>query len=60
MRRYMHRLRVTAPDGKGVKPTCATRDDINRLTVLVTDFADLQTFIPNQSGLLMGELMRPA
>jgi hypothetical protein len=25
---------------------------------LVTDFADLQTFLPNQSGLLMGELMR--
>lgn len=46
------------PDGKGTRPTCATRDDINRLTVLVTDFADLQTFIPNQSGLLMGELMR--
>lgn len=38
--------------------TCANRDDINRQTVLVTDFADLQTFIPNQSGLLMGELMR--
>lgn len=39
-------------------PACAPRDDANRLTVLVTDFADLQTFIPNQPGLLMGELMR--
>lgn len=47
-----------APDDKGVKPICTNRDEISRLTVLVTDFADLQTFIPNQSGLLMGELMR--
>jgi hypothetical protein len=49
---------ASAPDGKGTIPTCTNRDGINRLTVLVTDFADLQTFIPNQSGLLMGELMR--
>lgn len=27
-------------------------------TVLVTDFVDLQSFIPHQQGLLMGELMR--
>ena len=27
-------------------------------TVMVTDFADIQSFLPNQSGLLMGELMR--
>jgi hypothetical protein len=26
--------------------------------VLVTDFADIQSFQPNQAGLLMGELMR--
>lgn len=39
-------------------PACTTRDETSRLTVLVTDFADLQTFVPNQSGLLMGELMR--
>lgn len=37
---------------------CANSDEINRQTVLVTDFADIQTFIPNQPGLLMGELMR--
>ncbi|MDD2734400.1 MAG: FlgO family outer membrane protein [Desulfuromonadaceae bacterium] len=37
---------------------CANRDELDRATVLVTDFADLQTFLPNQSGLLMGELMR--
>jgi hypothetical protein len=41
----------------GAKPAPIIPDE-NRLTVLVTDFADLQTFIPNQSGLLMGELMR--
>ena len=45
-------------DNKGGVSACTNRDDINRLTVLVTDFADLQTFVPNQSGLLMGELMR--
>lgn len=45
-------------DGKEPVSACPNRDDINRLTVLVTDFADLQTFVPNQSGLLMGELMR--
>ena len=38
--------------------SCTNRNDIDRQTVLVTDFADIQTFIPNQSGLLMGELMR--
>jgi hypothetical protein len=46
------------PDGKGATFSCATRDQTNRLTVLVTDFADIQTYVPNQSGLLMGELMR--
>ncbi len=39
-------------------PACAGSDELSRSTVLVTDFADLQTFLPNQSGLLMGELMR--
>jgi hypothetical protein len=33
-------------------------DEINRQTVLVTDFVDLQSFVPNLQGLLMGELMR--
>ncbi len=46
------------PDGKRTVQAYTNRDEINRLTVLVTDFADIQTFIPNQSGLLMGELMR--
>lgn len=41
----------------GIK-VCANRDEINRQTVVVTDFADIQTFVPNQPGLLMGELMR--
>jgi|GEM_PF-666603 len=45
-------------DGKAAIPASAPSDEANRLTVLVTDFADLQTFIPNQPGLLMGELMR--
>ncbi|WP_243369735.1 FlgO family outer membrane protein [Geotalea sp. SG265] len=38
--------------------TCLNRADAGRTTVLVTDFADIQTFLPSQSGLLMGELMR--
>ncbi len=46
------------PDGKVAVKTCTDHADSNHQTVLVTDFADLQTFIPNQSGLLMGELMR--
>ncbi len=46
------------PDDKGAAHNCTNRDEINRQTVLVTDFADIQTYIPNQSGILMGELMR--
>jgi len=46
------------PDDKGATHNCANRDEIIRQTVLVTDFADIQTYIPNQSGILMGELMR--
>lgn len=49
---------VQGISGKGTNQICANRDEINRLTVLVTDFADIQSFLPNQSGLLMGELMR--
>ncbi len=45
-------------DGKVSVTACANRDEAERLTVLVTDFADLQSFLPNQSGILMGELMR--
>jgi len=49
---------VRSPDLKADVNVCANRDEINRQTVLVTDFADIQTFMPNQPGLLMGELMR--
>lgn len=49
---------VRTPDLKDDVHVCANRDEINRQTVLVTDFADIQTFVPNQPGLLMGELMR--
>ena len=45
-------------DGKGSMQTCTNRYENNQKTVLVTDFADIQSFLPNQSGLLMGELMR--
>lgn len=40
------------------RQACAT--DAARQTVLVTDFANLDTYIPGQHGLLMGELMRAA
>ncbi|MDD5286102.1 MAG: FlgO family outer membrane protein [Desulfuromonadaceae bacterium] len=43
---------------KDTLQTCSDRDGINPITLLVTDFADIQSFLPNQSGLLMGELMR--
>jgi hypothetical protein len=45
-------------DGKGNTQSCLHSDEINPTTVLVTDFADIQSFLPNPSGLLMGELMR--
>lgn len=45
-------------DGNVSAATSKGQDEISRQTVLVTDFADIQTFMPNQSGLLMGELMR--
>ena len=45
-------------EGGGSTQNCANRAEANPMTVLVTDFADIQTFLPNQSGLLMGELMR--
>lgn len=49
---------VRTPDVKAGVTVCANREEIKRQTVLVTDFADIQTFVPNQPGLLMGELMR--
>jgi hypothetical protein len=48
------------PDDKGNIVNCANIDDIKRQTVIVTDFADIQTYKPEQSGILMGELMRAA
>jgi len=45
-------------EGKVTTQICTNREETNPMTVLVTDFADIQTFLPNQSGLLMGELMR--
>jgi hypothetical protein len=45
-------------DLKNTAQACSSRDEPNPKTVLVTDFADIQSFLPNQSGLLMGELMR--
>jgi hypothetical protein len=45
-------------DSKTNTQACQNQSEINSKTVLVTDFADLQSFQPNQSGLLMGELMR--
>jgi len=45
-------------DGKLATRSCADGAEISQRTVLVTDFADLQSFLPNHSGLLMGELMR--
>ena len=45
-------------DGKETDQACSSGNELKRETILVTDFADLQSFIPNQSGLLMGELMR--
>jgi len=49
-----------APDtnGKASVSSCSSDDVIIKKTVLVTDFADLQSYMPHQSGLLMGELMR--
>ena len=43
---------------KGTTHDCANCNEINHQTVLVTDFADIQTYMPNNSGILMGEIMR--
>jgi len=50
--------------GLQVKTACGQNDKsessqetVNR-TVLVTDFVDIQSFVPKQQGILMGELMR--
>lgn len=49
-----------ASDAKPGAHICTDRDENKRQTVLVTDFADIQTLMPNQPGILMGELMRSA
>lgn len=47
------------PDGKlAVTPKTCGLEEIRRQTVLVTDFVDLKSYVPGDSGLLMGELMR--
>ncbi|QWV92353.1 hypothetical protein KP004_14185 [Geomonas oryzisoli] len=39
-------------------PASCQEEPGGRATVMVTDFADLQSLVPSQSGMLMGELMR--
>lgn len=51
-------LCVDQPGGAGGKGQVCRSDAAARQTVLVTDFVDLGTLVPEQSGLLMGELMR--
>lgn len=38
-------------------PACSL-EEIKRQTVLVTDFVDLKSYMPGDSGLLLGEMMR--
>lgn len=50
---------VRNPDGTlKVTPKTCSLEEIKRQTVLVTDFVDLKSYVPGDSGLLMGELMR--
>lgn len=51
---------VRNPDGTTPKvtPNTCALEEIRRQTVLVTDFVDLKSYVPGDSGLLMGELMR--
>lgn len=47
------------PDGKlAITPNACSLEEIRHKTVLVTDFVDLKSYVPGDSGLLMGELMR--
>lgn len=39
-------------------PWSCSLEEIKRQTVLVTDFVDIKSYMPEHSGLLMGELMR--
>ena len=49
---------IDCPDNRNFPKSCEQDYNTERSTILVTDFADIQSFLPNQSGLLMGELMR--
>ncbi|CAH2032627.1 FlgO family outer membrane protein [Trichlorobacter ammonificans] len=51
-------LCMDQPGGGSGKEQACRHDATGRQTVLVTDFVDLRTLVPEQSGLLMGELMR--
>ncbi len=42
------------------RPKACTLEEIHRQTVLVTDFVDIKSYVPEHPGLLMGELMRGA
>ncbi|MBJ6752408.1 FlgO family outer membrane protein [Geomonas anaerohicana] len=45
-------------DRQSCAPASCQNETGGRATVMVTDFADLQSLVPSQSGMLMGELMR--
>ncbi len=49
-----------AAGGGHTTDLCAEKEGARPTTVLVTDFVDLNSFIPKQTGLIMGELMRGA
>ena len=48
----------SSPADKTDKSRCSAVNDKNSYSILITDFVDIQTFIPASQGLLMGELMR--
>lgn len=43
---------------QAIIPTSCGLEETRRQTVLVTDFVDIKSFMPEHSGLLMGEMMR--
>jgi len=50
--------RTGNPNDKPLTPKVCDVEEIKRLTVMVTDFVDINTYLPEHSGLLMGEFMR--
>lgn len=47
------------PDGMmETPPQVCSLEEIRRQTVMVTDFVDIKSYVPEHSGLLMGEMMR--